>query len=444
VAVAYSGGRDSTALLHATVAVARTGGLQVLALHVHHGLSRHADAWLEHGRAQCAAWAAEGWPVTFQSRRVEVEPQGRGIEAAAREARYRALADMARDAKCDLVLLAHHCDDQAETVLLQALRGAGMAGLSAMPREVERTGIVWARPWLGRSRAELQAYVELHGLCHVEDDSNADPRHARNRLRLMVWPELDAGFKGAADALGAVARHAQEATACLAALAEIDLRAARSGAALDLAALGMLDVARRSNALRHWLAGVLGQAPAASLMQRLVAEPALARTQAWPIDKQRELRLYRGVLSVAAARWSGPAANTRADAPEPWLHVTAPGVYPLPGWGGELVVEPVDMPASCDAAVVDLSILARLALRPRSGAEQFQLGAGRPARSLKKQFQAMGLPASARGGPLLWVDDRLLFVPGLGIDAAWHDRDAPQPCTLSWRGLVVPMLHRGG
>jgi tRNA(Ile)-lysidine synthase len=124
--------------------------------------------------------------------------------------------------------------------------------------------------------------------------------------------------------------------------------------------------------------------------------------------------------------------------------VTAPGVYPLPGWGGELVVDPVDMPATCEGAVVDLSNLARLELRPRSGAEHFKLGAGRPARSLKKQFQATGLPARERGGPLLWVDDRLLFVPGLGIDAAWHDRDAPQACKLSWRGLVVPMLHRGG
>ena len=150
VAVAYSGGRDSTALLHATLAAARDGGVEVVALHVHHGLSVHADDWLAHCERQCAAWAAAGQPVEFDSRRVGGSGPARGesVEAWAREARYAALAEISQARGIDLVLLAHHRRDQAETVLLQALRGAGAAGLAAMPRVMRRRGITWARPWL--------------------------------------------------------------------------------------------------------------------------------------------------------------------------------------------------------------------------------------------------------------------------------------------------------
>jgi tRNA(Ile)-lysidine synthase len=431
VAVAYSGGRDSTALLFATLRVARSLGLVVHALHVHHGLSPQADAWLVHGRELCERWAAQGWPVIFRSRRVCVESRGRGIEAAAREARYAALQAMAGDAGCDIVLLAHHREDQAETVLLQALRGAGMAGLAAMPRQIRRAGLMWARPWLSQPREAVQAYVDEHGLSHVEDDSNADPRHARNRLRLNLWPELVRGYDGAADALGAVARHAQEARACLQDLADLDLRAALVDEGLRLAGLAALSEARRANAVRHWLAGQLRRPVAASLVERVVHESGAPGSRVWPVDEACELGLYRGVLQVVSrAAAPSAAAGAGVGLPEVELGISSPGVHALPGWGGELVVEPA--PAGQGAAV-DLAQLACLSLRARSGGEQFQLAANRPPRSLKKQFQALGVPAWSRDGPLLWAAGRLLFVPGLGIDAAWHEPAAAAPCTLVWR-----------
>jgi tRNA(Ile)-lysidine synthase len=165
LAVAYSGGRDSTALLHATARAAVGQGVEVLALHVHHGLSPFADDWLAHGQRQCARWAKLGFPVRFLSHRLQDGPaRGESVEAWARQARYRALRQMAVDEGVSAVLLAHHQRDQAETLLLQALRGAGVAGLAGMPASIERDGITWMRPWLQQPRSAIDAYVREHRL----------------------------------------------------------------------------------------------------------------------------------------------------------------------------------------------------------------------------------------------------------------------------------------
>ncbi|MBE0548863.1 MAG: tRNA lysidine(34) synthetase TilS, partial [Rubrivivax sp.] len=184
VAVAASGGRDSTALLHCVVRRAAALGIEVVALHVHHGLMPAADTWLRQVRGQSRRWGA-----AFMCHRLDGSPPpGASVEAWARGERYRALAAMAREAGCGLVLLAHHRRDQAETWLLQALRGAGPAGLAAMPLQASRQGLVWARPWLDQARQAIDAYVRRHRLQFVDDASNADPRFARNRLRAAVWP----------------------------------------------------------------------------------------------------------------------------------------------------------------------------------------------------------------------------------------------------------------
>ena len=203
IAVAYSGGRDSTALLHATLVAAAEQGIEVFALHVHHGLSPNADAWLAHCEQQCRRWARAGKPIAFAADRLTtLSAHGESIEAWARQARYRALREMALAHSVTIVLLAHHRRDQAETLLLQALRGGGVAGLAGMPRSVLRDGITWQRPWLDKPRAEVDAYVRRHRLKFIEDDSNADPRFARNRLRSQVWPALAAAFEQAEAAPG--------------------------------------------------------------------------------------------------------------------------------------------------------------------------------------------------------------------------------------------------
>lgn len=426
VAVAASGGGDSTALLHATVQAARTLGLQVVALHVHHGLQPQADAWLHGLRERCRRWAARGLPVRFAATRLADRPgPGDSVEAWARRERYAALAAMARAAGATLVLLAHHRRDQAETFLLQALRGAAPAGLAAMPAQAQRAGLSWARPWLDHDAAAIAAYLRRHRLRAACDPSNADPAHARSRLRQQVMPALRAAFDGADAALAAAAREAQAAQTCLAELAAADLAAAcDADGALRLRDWRALTPARARNALRAWLRAALGRGAPGSAIERVLAEAGASPVGVWPLPGA-ELRLYRGrlrVLPPAATPVGGAHAMMALD-------ITGPGIYALPAWGARLRVEP-----SADGGIAP-ERLRHCALRARSGGERFQAAAGGAARSLKKQFQSAGVPAWQRHAPLLHDrDGRLLWVPGLGVDArARAPAGAPQ-----WRLAWLP------
>lgn len=423
VAVAWSGGRDSTALLHATLKAAAPLGLRVAALHVHHGLSEHADDWVRFCEQQARRWRGRGLPVVLQVERLGGAPaSGESLEAWARAQRYAALGRMAVEQGAGVVLLAQHRRDQAETLLLQALRGAGVAGLAGMPGRLERDGLVWIRPWLGQSDAALAAYVRRHRLHHIEDDSNADPRHARNRLRLQVWPALTAAFPAAEAALADSAGWAAEAARCLDELARLDLAGARDGDGLACAALAALSDARRSNALRHWLHEQTGARPPASLVARLAVELAPRTTARWPLPRG-ELRAYRGRLVVHRAATPDHPACQR----ETRLCVSAAGCYPLPGWGATLTVR------AAEQGGVPLAWLDRLELRERAGAERFQAGPGRPPRSLRKQYQAAGVPAWQRDGPLIYRGEQLLFVPGLGLDARALAAPGQPRALLSWQ-----------
>ena len=428
VAVAYSAGRDSTALLHATLHAALGTGVEVLALHVHHGLSPQADAWLTHGQRQCERWARRGLPVHFISHRLSDAPRGGdSIEAWARQARYGALRAMALAGQAGLVLLAHHRRDQAETLLLQALRGGGVAGLAGMPRRIERDGVVWERPWLDTPREAIEAYVRKHRLRFIDDDSNADERFARNRLRLAVWPALAGAFPQAEASLAQSARWAQQAAAALDELATIDLERVADASGLVVTEWRTLSEARQSNALRAWLAAI-GQPAPASLVLRLQQE--LGGQGAWPAVGG-ELRVHRGRLGFVAS-WAPRAEALEAMARESTLSVLRAGRHALPGWGGELVVTRVKRDG------VPLAWLGALALRAREGGEQFQAGLGRPPRSLKKQYQAAAVPAWERDGPLVYSGGQLLFVPGLGLDARVIGLPGQAQVALAWQRTALP------
>ena len=411
VAVACSGGRDSVALLHATLKAAQALGAGVVALHVHHGLMADADRWARDLQALCGRWN-----VAFACERLQDAPQaGESVEAWARRERYRALARMARAAGADLVLLGHHLHDQAETVLLQALRGAGPAGLAAMPRVVERDGLTWARPWMARTGAEIAVYVEPLGVDVALDPSNADGRFARSRLRHAVMPALRAAFPEADAALSAVARRAGEARAVLDEVAAEDLARIDAGDALPLAAWRSLSLARRANALRAWLARVLAGPVPQTLVDRLMDEARDDATRRWPVDGG-VLRSWRGhVRLVAPAR----ARVTPAGGAVSLLRCDR---YELDGWNGWLEV------FATDGRGVAPHRLAQVVARARAGGEQFQLQPAGIARSLKKQYQAQGIPADDRDGPLLFDGQgALLFAPGLGVDArVWAPADAPR------------------
>lgn len=442
IAVAYSGGRDSTALLYATARAAlEHPGLEVVALHVHHGISLHADAWLAHAEQQCLSWAAQGLPIRLLTRRLSLalEP-GASVEAVARHARYDALASMAREVGAELVLLAHHRQDQAETFLLQALRGAGVAGLAGMPAMVERKGITWGRPWLNRDRSEIETYVEQHGLTHVEDDTNLDPRYARNRLRLLAWPALREQFPQVDVALTQAARHSADAHWCLQqwaaqtlpALLATGLDGEADAHRLDASAWTQRPGPERRELLRYWYGQIRGGSLSRAWIERLDREVPLSlvagRAAHWP---DLDLGLYRGHLiwqpQDSAATQAGDEASGQA------LSIDAPGRYELARWGGALCVR--------EAAPSDLgvpwSLVADLRVVARSGGEDFQIAANRPARSLKKQFQAAGVPAWARAAPLFFSANRLVFVPALGLDARVALASEQSRACLTWVSLPV-------
>jgi tRNA(Ile)-lysidine synthase len=422
VAVAYSAGRDSTALLHAVARAGQAQGFDVIALHVHHGLMPQADAWLALAQSQCQRWHKSGLPVRLVSTRLTGKPaRGDSVEAWARRERRSALARMAHEAGASAVLLAHHRRDQSETVLLQALRGAGAAGLAAMPRAVERDGIWWLRPWLDQPREAIEAYVRQHRLRHVDDASNADARFARSRLRVRLWPALLEAFADAEGALVAVARRAHEAQAILAAVAAADLEALVDGERLNVAAWRRFDDARRANALRAWLHQRLGRGAPESLVERLIGELPHATTARWPVDGARQLALYRARLGLV-----DQPAQRHADDDGQIIDLSRPGVHALPRWGGAFEVR------RAASGGVSPGVLRACTLRVRRGGEQFQAQPRSTPRSLKKQYQAAGVAAWKRDGPLVYVDGRLLFVPGLGIDARWLGAERRRGVTLLW------------
>ncbi len=330
VAVAVSGGRDSMALLHCTARTASALRIGVIALHVHHGLHPAADAWADLVADRCRRWA-----VNFAMQRLAGQPgPAESVEAWARRGRYLALAAMAHEAQADLVLLAHHRRDQAETFLLQALRGAGPAGLSAMPRQVLRNGIVWARPWLEMPATAIDAYLRRHRLPFADDPSNADPRYARSRLRTQCMPGLREAFGDAEAMLAAAAARSAEAQSLLSEVAAADLAAACDGAALRLLPWRAWSEARRRNALRAWLRERLGRGAPQSLVERLMRE--LPTTPARPNGHaqaprcagtavgfmrlrrrrpaSRAVHCYRHRWPAAASRWPCCATHNGASA----------------------------------------------------------------------------------------------------------------------------------
>jgi len=411
-------------LLHATLKAAAGHGIEVHALHVHHGLSEHADDWRAHCERQCARWSKSIAPVGLHVERLNLKPKrGDSVEAFARVARYAALRRMAQALGIDVVLLAQHRRDQAETFLLQALRGAGAAGLAAMPAAVEREGITWLRPWLAQPREAIESYLRQHRLRWIDDDSNADRRFARNRLRLDVWPALQAAFPQAEAVLADAAARAAQAGASAAELAALDVQACTAGDnALDLRRWRELPAHRAVQSLRLWLSRwrVAGAGETDALLQAALHGDGPARWR-WG---DGELRRYRGVL-----RWAKrPDVNATVATPvaATTLSVARAGRHRLPGWHGTLIVKRVR------SGGVAWERLAALELRERQGSDRFQLAADRPPRSLKKQYQAMAVPAWGRGGPLLLSRGELLFVPGLGIDARVRAADGEPQALLRW------------
>jgi tRNA(Ile)-lysidine synthase len=424
IGIAFSGGLDSSVLLDAAVRVA--GAARCMAMHVHHGLSPNAERWLAHCEATARALGAG-----FDAARVDLRREsGVSIEAAAREARYRALDAMCASHGAAALWLAHHADDQAETVLLQLLRGAGVAGLAAMaPHRIEGgAAIPRIRPFLHLLRAQLERYARSRALRWIEDESNTDTRYARNALRHDVIPALSVHFPGFRDALARTAAHAASAQRLLDDLASIDLNtvARENGHALSRDALLALDDARAMNAMRGWMRSAGLPVPSAARLTDMLRQLREARAEhALCIEHAgRCLRLYRGSIywerderrrPVGTAPYGAVAAIKETSA----LVWRGQEVWRLPQWHGSLVFVPAPAgEAPADTVPETLLASAPLIARPRMGGERMRRAPGAPARTLKNLFQEASVPAWQRDVPLFYVGERLLFVPFLGVNRA--------------------------
>ena len=399
--VAYSGGLDSTVLLHL---LAAREPARVLAVHVHHGLQAVADDWARHCERVCAEFG-----VAFVLRRVAVDPNGAaGPEGTAREARYAALRGAMQPGDC--LVTAHHRDDQAETVLLRLLRGTGIDGLAAMrPLSLFGTGQLW-RPLLDVPRARLRAHAEAHGLRWIDDPHNDDPRYARSQLRREVLPLLRARWPQADASLARTAALAAETGELLCELAEQDHQKIADGLALRVPALRALSAARRHLLLRHWLRGAGLPAPDAAALRRVDAEVLAAAGDAMPLLRWPgcELRRYRERLYA---------------------------MPPLPaidaGWSAEwregVLIE---LPQGLGRLVANAPPPQPLRVRHPQPGERVRAAPGAPSRSLKNLFQEAGLPPWLRPRlPVIEQGGAVAWIPGVFLREDW--RTAMR--TANWR-----------
>lgn len=296
LAVALSGGADSTALL---VACARRWPGQVAAVHVHHGLQAAADGFERHCEALCARWG-----VPLQVARIDARPApGQSPEEAARTARYKALEAAALGMQAPVAIqsiaLAQHADDQVETLVLALSRGAGVAGLAAMPAQWQRAGLQWHRPLLPVAGAEVRAWLQAQGELWVEDPTNTDERYTRNRIRARLLPVLEAAFPQFRETFARSSAHAAQAQAVLDEVAESDLQG--TGCPPHIKALQALSRARQANAVRHWLRRHHATTPAANQLAELLDQIAACTTR----GHQIRVKVGRGyaVREGAALGW---------------------------------------------------------------------------------------------------------------------------------------------
>ncbi len=427
VCVALSGGVDSSVLLHALLRARNDtpsrGNVEISAIHIHHGLSPNADAWAKH----CERFSRERG-VSCAVVRVRVERASEiGIEAAARDARYKALRAHGLHTNA-VVALAHHARDQAETVLLQLLRGAGSAGLAAMPENSQP----FARPLLHIQKTMIDAYASQVNLNHVTDESNADNRFARNRLRNTVWAPLTTAFQSAERTLSRAAQWQQESDELAVALARIDLAHCEKDGTIVVSHWRELSSARRRNAMRLWLANLGIVTPSAERLleweKQLLTANDTQNVQLTHASFAGSIRLYRDRIHYVASK-----SVTHGE--------LAVGVR----WLGEANVifgSGVVKFAAKTAAKTEYS---NIFIRPTKAAESWVIRSRREGDvivlspnsgsvSLKNVFQNADVPPWLRGEwPVLTCNGVIAALPGLVVAGEFRANASDQGTAIEWQ-----------
>lgn len=418
--IAYSGGIDSHTLLHSLCQLRADTGWTINALHVNHQLQADADKWAQHCQQICS-----DLDVPCEVGRIQVEDHGEGIEAAARRLRYTWLANHIEDN--DALLTAHHLDDQAETILLQLLRGSGVRGLAGMSMVSRFSAGILVRPLLEFERSDLEIYARRNGLHWVEDTSNRDIRRSRNFIRHRLLPMLQEHWLQTKRVLVRGGQHAREATTLLDAIALEDLRSSivsedggDGDAVLSVPALLNLSVERRRNLLRHWIRQLTLPVPATLHMDQIddiVVRSTRSRHAAvvWP---GAEVRRYRDQLF----------AMTRLLNPDPGMKVAWNLSQPIevPGTGYVLNCK-ASMGHGLSREKVDQGTVT---VRLRQGGETCHLPGRSHHHKLKKLLQEAGIPPWQRHRlPLIFVDEDLAAVADRWVCApyaAQHDEPGLQ------------------
>jgi tRNA(Ile)-lysidine synthase len=419
--LAYSGGLDSTVLLHALSQLAEQLPAPLSVIHVDHGLSANSSIWSAQCRLQCEALG-----VVMHEQQVNVDRRGRGLEAAAREARYAAFSTMLGEG--EMLLTAHHQDDQAETLLLQLMRGGGVRGLAAMP-EYRPFATGWlGRPLLGFSREALQVYAEAQGLAWIEDPSNFDTTLERNFLRHGLLPLLQQRRTGIKTILARSAGHFAESSELLDELAAQDLELAAGVAGLSILALRTLSVARQRNLLRYWLRHLGRSIPDSRNLQRILDEVLPAAEDAAPLVSWRgtELRRYRDVL------YAMPPLTPVPDGwePQPW---NGEAVVILPVGLGEVRMVREEGHGLREA----LLRMAEVTIGGRRGGEAMALPGRDGHHALKKLYQEAAIPPWERGRrPLIFIDGQLAQVAGLWSDSRFVCGGNEQGIRFEWSPAI--------
>jgi tRNA(Ile)-lysidine synthase len=414
ILIGLSGGVDSVVLLHLLHKLAARFSWQLSALHVHHGISQNADTWVEFCADLCARHH-----IPLHIEHVDIAPlRAHGIEAAARKLRHAAFARQ----PCDFVALAHHADDQAETLLLQLLRGAGARGASAMPMLAGRAGspnlprrgscALWVlRPLLHCSRQEILDYAAAHDLQWIEDESNADDNYPRNFLRHRVLPLLSEKFPAYRDTLARSAQHFAEASKLLDELAQQDAAQTIEGKTLAVAALQALSPPRAKNLLRYFLHGLGAPMPQAAQLDDMLQQLCNAREDA--------------AVCIAYGDWQVRRYQGKAYALRALGEFDRSLVLP---WHGEVEL---DWPAlharlhfkHTKSSGISLAKLQRapVTLRLRQGGETLRPQPNAATRTLKNLLQEHHVPPWQRDRlPLLYCGDELVCVPGVAIVAEYQ------------------------
>ncbi len=416
ILLGLSGGVDSVVLLHLLHQLAPRYSWRLSALHVHHGISPHADTWATFCADLCIRLG-----IPFNVEHVDIAPlREHGIEAAARKLRHAALDRQ----PVDFIALAHHQDDQAETLLLQLLRGAGLRGASAMPVIRQRANhLTQLRPLLNVARSELLAYAQQHALQWVEDESNADDAYPRNFLRHRVLPQLEQRFPAYRETLARSAQNFAEASKLLDQLAQQDAQGALHNGGLEVACLQALSLSRAKNLLRYFLHSLGAPMPQAVQLDEMLQQLCDARQGAavqlnfgkW------QIRRYQGRVYAFPAL-PEPDAEFCAQ----WLGEVA---LELPELGGTLYFEPVIGHGLSLEKLQQATVTVRL----RHGAERIRLDDKRPTRTLKNLLQEQGIPPWQRDRlPLLFCDKTLVAIPRIGVECAYQAAPEESGVVLRW------------